>query len=127
MNTTELDTTTQSSETQLPGHVWRRPQYDVTENEDAFNVRVSLPGVSRDGVDISVEGEALSITGTRMADLPQGWRPLRREILQGDYRLNLRLNVAINEAKIVAHVEDGILDLTLPKADEVKPRKIKIS
>ena len=52
--------------------------------------------------------------------------PLRRELPSGDFRLNLRLNVAVDEAKIKATVVDGILDLTLPKADEVKPRKIKV-
>ena len=59
--------------------------------------------------------------------MPEGWRPLRRELTTGDFRLSLRLNVPVNEAKIKASVENGVLDLSLPKADEVKPRKIKIS
>ena len=106
---------------------WRRPAYDVSENTDAFNVRVLLPGVKRDGLDISLEDETLSITGTRLNAAPKDWHPLRRELPDGDYRLNLRLNVPVNEGKIKARVEDGVLDLTLPKADEVKPRKIKVS
>ncbi|MFU8848779.1 MAG: Hsp20/alpha crystallin family protein [Opitutales bacterium] len=106
---------------------WRRPVYEVSENTDAFKVRVLMPGVKRDGVEISIEDETLSIVGTRLATMPEGWRPLRRELPEGDYRLNLRLNVPVNEGKIKARVEDGLLDLTLPKADEVKPRKIKVS
>ena len=74
-----------------------------------------------------MDGESLSITGTRTHEAPEGWRPLRRELQEGDYRLNLRLNVAIKEAKIRAHVENGVLDLMLPKADEVKPRKIQVT
>jgi HSP20 family protein len=129
MNSTELQTAgdTKVSPAKSQTQNWRRPAYDVSENEDAFNVRVNLPGVSRDGVDISIEDETLSITGTRSGKAPEGWRPLRRELPVGDYRLELRLNVAVNEDKIKAKVENGVLDLTLPKADEIKPRKIKIS
>lgn len=123
---TELDTL-QTPEKQAQAREWRRPLYDVSENQDAFNVRVSLSGVSRDGVDISLEDDTLTVVGTRTHGVPASWRPLRRELATGDYRLSLRLNVPVNEAKIKASVVDGVLDLTLPKADEVKPRKIKIS
>jgi HSP20 family protein len=125
MSTTKLDTRT-TAEPQARVHTWRRPRYDVLENDEAFEVKVSMPGVTRDGVTISVEGESLHITGTRLHEAPHGWRPLRCELPEGDYRLNLRLNVAIKEAKIRAHVENGVLDLMLPKADEIKPRKIEV-
>jgi len=126
MSTTELDTKTLPEQTTRP-QTWRRPRYDVLESDDAFDVRVCVPGVRRDGVDISVDGDNLSVTGTRTHSAMEGWRPLRRELPQGDYRLNLRLNVAVKESKISAHVEDGILDLTLPKADATKARKIKVN
>lgn len=131
MSSTELQTANKAGETlankPADARTWRRPAYDVSENSDAFNVRVNLPGVNREGVDISIEDETLSITGTRTGTTPEGWRPLRRELPDGDYRLNLRLNVPVNDEKIKARVENGVLDLTLPKADEVKPRKIKVS
>ena len=125
MSTTEINTTT-TPEQKTQVHTWRRPRYDVLESADAFDVKVSMPGVTREGVEISVDGESLSITGTRTHEAPEGWRQLRRELPEGDYRLNLRLNVAIKETKIRAHVENGVLDLMLPKADEVKPRKIHV-
>jgi HSP20 family molecular chaperone IbpA len=106
---------------------WKRPYYDVSENEDAFSVQVRLPGVNREGIDISLDDDTLTIIGTSAQHVPSDWRPLRREIAQSDYRLSLRLNVPVNEDKIQASVADGILDLSLPKADEVKPRKIQIS
>jgi HSP20 family protein len=131
MSHTELQTANEAdapvAEKHEAARKWRRPAYDVSENPDAFNVRVNLPGVNREGIDISIEDETLSITGTRASAVPEGWRPLRREVPEGDYRLNLRLNVPVNDEKIKARVEDGVLDLTLPKADEVKPRKIKVS
>ena len=125
---TELDTI-QTPEKKAHAHNWQRPLYDVSENGDAFIVRVSLPGVNRDGVDISLEEDTLTVIGTRTrtSQVLEGWRPLRRELTTGDFRLSLRLNVPVNEAKIKASVENGVLDLSLPKADEVKPRKIKIS
>jgi HSP20 family protein len=126
MSTTEIDTTT-TTEPTAQAHTWRRPRYDVLESDDAFDVKVSLPGVQRGGVNISVDGDNLSITGTRTHSAIEGWRPLRRELPEGDYRLNLRLNVGVKEANIRAHVEDGILDLTLPKADVCKARKIKVN
>lgn len=129
MNSTELQTT--NTQDAAPAgnqsRPWRRPAYDVSENEDAFKVRVNLPGVSREGVDISIEDEILSINATRTELTPEAWRPLRRELPVGDYRLELQLNVAVDDTKIKAKVEDGVLDLTLPKAEEVKPRKIKVS
>lgn len=105
---------------------WRRPVYDVNEDTEAFRICVNLPGVKRDGVDISIEDETLTIVGTRAGAVPESWRPLNRELPRGDYRLELRLNVPIDEAKIEARVEHGVLELTLPKSDEVKPRKIQV-
>ena len=89
MSTTELDTTT-TTEPTAQAHTWRRPRYDVLESDDAFDVRVSLPGVQREGVNISVDGDNLSITGhahVSAARLGGGVR-LRRELPEGDYRLN---------------------------------------
>lgn len=107
--------------------VWRRPRYNVSESTDAFEVQVLLPGVARGQIEIDVVEDVLNIVGSRQSDADEQWKPLRREIPKGDFRLNLQLNVAINEQKIEATVSDGVLNLVLPKADEIKPRKIKIS
>ena len=125
MSTIELDTV--KTEEKPQSRSWRRPRYDVLESEDAFDVRVSIPGVERDGVDVSINGDNLSIVATRSEQQENSWRQLRRELPRGDFRLNLRLNVPIKENEIKAQVENGILNLQLPKADELKPRKIKVS
>lgn len=123
---TELNTIETPAQ-QTSAKNWLRPFYDVSENTDSFSVRVNLPGVSKSGVDLSLEEDVLTVTATRKSDVPKGWRALRRELPTGDYRLSLRLNVPVNEGKIKARIENGVLDLNLPKAEEVKPRKIKIS
>lgn len=127
--TTELQTTETAKEPTVAteSRNWRRPHYEVSENADSFNVRVSMPGVNRDGIDISLEEDTLTVSGSFQHPVPKTWRPLRREIPADDYRLTLRLNVHVNEAAIKARVENGILLLSLPKADEVKPHKIPVS
>ncbi len=127
MSDTQLDTYQKNTPAPATSRAWRRPAYDVSEDAEGFHIRVSVPGVARSGVDISIEDEVLNIVATRSDALPEGWRALNRELPVGDYRLNLRLNVPINDAAVKARVEDGVLNLTLPKADEVKPRKIKVS
>lgn len=124
--TTEIEKAKTGELSTMEQQMWRRPRYDVIETDDDFEIKVSMPGVNRDAVDISVDGESLNISGSLVQKIPENWRPLRRELPQGDYRLSLRLNVPVNEEKIQAHVENGVLELTLPKADAVKPRKIKI-
>ena len=103
-----------------------RPAYTIDENPDSFSVRVMMPGVNRKGLNVSLEKDSLTITGNRAASLPEGWRALRREIREGDFRLDLRLNVEVDGEKISASLEDGVLTLTVPKAEAIKPRTIPI-
>lgn len=126
MNTTELDTV--KAEMAQPSQItWLRPNYKIVEDEDAFNVHVSLPGVDRDGLDVSIKNDELRIVATRNNDHTKDWKPIVQELQQGHFRLGLHLNVPIKESKIKAHIENGALDLQLPKADELKPRKIEIN
>ena len=128
MSITNLDTCkTTAPAAAVKPNKWRRPRYDVSENDEGFSVCVSLPGVKRAGVDISYEDDTLRISGSRDGLAPKGWRPLHRELPQGDFRLNLRLNIDVNADKITARLEDGILDVSLPKAEAVKPRKISVT
>ena len=105
---------------------WRRPHYDVAEDKEQFSVRIVMPGVSKKNVEVSLEGDNLTVQGTCSRLESENIRTLRREIANADYRLALRLNVPVKGDKIGAEVADGILTLTLPKADEVKPRRIEI-
>lgn len=126
MSETQLESI-KSNEPAAKAEAWRRPVYDVSEDPNGFRIRVQLPGVKREGVEISMEDETLRITGTRAQAVPKSWRPLSRELPGGNFRLNLRLNVPIDDGKIKARVEQGVLDLDLPKADAVKPRKIEVN
>ena len=126
MSTTELDTINNQKQKSQPQN-WRRPYFDVAESDSSFDLKVSVPGVNRDGVDISITGENLEIIARRAKTDKTGLRVLRQELSENDFRLDLRLNVSIDEKQVAASVEDGILSLTLPKSAEAKTRKIKIS
>ncbi|MDX2109847.1 MAG: Hsp20/alpha crystallin family protein [Verrucomicrobiota bacterium] len=103
-----------------------RPSYEVTEREQSFEVRVYLPGVAKSGVEIHLEGDQLTVTGTRSSLPPATWRPLSREIRAENYKLRLQLNVDVDADKIVAATDDGVLTLSLPKAETAKPRSIRV-
>lgn len=103
-----------------------RPYYTATERKDDYEVQVFLPGVGKDGIAISLDNETLTVTGKRTASVPSSWRTLGRESGTGDYELRLALNVEIDGEHIGAKTENGVLLLTLPKAEMVKPRRIEV-
>jgi HSP20 family protein len=103
-----------------------KPYYEVETGTDAYNVRVFMPGVAKAGVKITLEGDRLFIQGSRGALAPESWKPLHREIPDADFRLQLELNVHIDEKHIEARTENGVLNLRLPVAEAAKPRQITI-
>lgn len=110
-----------------PTTTYRRPNYDVSELEDHYELRVLMPGVAKDGVNVSLNGRQLEVAGSRSQRPNDEWRPILRELNWDDYKLNLELNVAVNEDAIDANVSDGMLSLTLPKPEEERPRSIPIN
>jgi len=103
-----------------------RPYYKTEENADAYEVKVYMPGVGKDGIGISLEKDDLLITGHKNTGVPEGWRVLSRESNSADYQLRLTLNVEVDGENIQARTENGILLLTLPKAEAEKPKRIDI-
>jgi HSP20 family protein len=102
------------------------PRYRVQETADAFVVTAYLPGVARPDLETSVDGENLTVFGRRTWTAPAGWTPVHREIAGADYRLVLELNNRVNRDAVKAELQQGVLTLTLPKAESLKPRKIEI-
>lgn len=102
------------------------PLHELKENGDAFGLEVFVPAVSRDAVEIQVDQGELVITARRRWSAPEGWNEIFRESTRLDYRLRLDLNEAVEVDKINAELEHGVLRVTLPKAEAVKPRKIEI-
>lgn len=115
-----------SGETRAEGPV-QKPVYQVTENEDAYQLTVQLPGVAKDGVEVTSDDGEVRVTARRSWTRPESWTTLHRESVEAPYKLVLTHDNALNGDKIVAELRDGVLNVTLPKAEAVKPRKITVS
>ena len=107
----------QPGETLLPIDVWA--------TADAFQVNAYLPGVNPEDVDITFEGDELQIRGKLPAS-PEGAEFIKRELFHGSFVRRLNFNVAVNSDGIEAHFQNGLLTLTIPKAEAVKPKTSKI-
>lgn len=104
------------------------PAIDVKENDAAYIVHAELPGVKKEDLDISINDGVLTINAeTRFEhEEKEKGRVLRQERRYGKFVRSMRLGVDVDEANVSADYTDGILTLTLPKAEEVKPKKIEV-
>jgi len=100
---------------------------DVSENENEFVVKASLPGVRPEDVQITVHGDTLTIQGeSRAEDEKKGQRWHLRERRLGQFQRSLALATPVDSEKAQATFEHGVLTLTLPKSEQARPRQIKI-
>lgn len=100
---------------------------DVSETEDEFVVKASLPGVKPEDVQITVQGDTLTIRGeSRAEEVAKGANWRLRERRFGSFQRSLTLSAPVGADRAEAHYEHGVLTLTLPKSEEAKPRQIKI-
>jgi HSP20 family protein len=102
------------------------PRYRVRETEDAFVVTAEVPGVERSAVETTVHGETLTVEARRTLTTPAEWTPVHRETSDADYRLVLELDHRVNREGVTAELNQGVLTLTVPKAETAKPRRIEI-
>lgn len=101
---------------------------DVSENENEFVIKASVPGVKPEDVQISVHGGTLTIRGeSRAEEEKKGDRWHLRERRFGTFQRSLTLGMPVVADKAVANYEHGVLTLVLPKAEEAKPRQIKVN
>jgi len=102
------------------------PSSSVLEDNDGYTLQVEMPGVNKEGLEISVENNELTILGHRSLPAVEGTL-IHRESRSNDFRRTFELDPSIDAGKISAKVEQGVVTLTLPKAEQVKPRKITVS
>jgi len=101
------------------------PEVNIFETGDGYVLEAEMPGVNKDGLEITLDGTEITIVGHRHVE-PLNGQPLFREAHQADYRCVFELDPAIDTGKISARVEQGVLTLTLPKSEKVKPRRIAL-
>jgi len=101
------------------------PAVNIVETAEAYRLDAELPGVSKEGLEISLEGNELTLVGRRTGPVPNA-QLVYRESNPRDFRRVFELDPAIDTTRIAARLDNGILHLDLPKADKVKPRKIQL-
>ncbi|HET7227138.1 MAG TPA: Hsp20/alpha crystallin family protein [Chthoniobacterales bacterium] len=102
------------------------PVASVIEGADVYMLNVEMPGVNKEGLEISVENNELTIIGRRSLSQIEGTL-IHRESRPENFRRVFELDPSIDMSKISARIDQGVLTLTLPKAEQVKPRKITVS
>jgi HSP20 family protein len=107
--------------------VWN-PSVDIYENEESIVIKAELPGVAKENVTINLTGDTLSISGkTAKIEETQKENYYRKEIREGSFTRTFTIPCPIERNQVKATQKDGILEITLPKAEEAKAKEVSIS
>ena len=102
------------------------PPGEIATTGDGWRVRVALPGIDPDKVQIDVHGNTLRITGERPAETDENAEPSHTELAYGPFERTFTLPSNVNADQVTAAYRYGMLELTLPIAESAKPRRIEI-
>lgn len=103
------------------------PALDVREEQDRYRVAVDLPGMSKADIELTYENDVLTVTGERKSQVEKDEGRLHRsERYYGTFTRALRFPGDVKHQEIDANFKDGVLEITLPKADETRKRKIEV-
>jgi HSP20 family protein len=126
MNTLVRENHSSATNGERPTEQFVSPSATVLENADGYTLEVEMPGVSKENLEMWVENNELTILGRRSLPSVEGTL-LHRESRPQNFRRTFELDPSIDAAKISAKIEQGVVTLTLPKAEQVKPRKIAVA
>jgi HSP20 family protein len=115
----------QKTEGTIPARVFV-PVTDIFETPEALSVVLEMPGVDRNSVEANVENDVVTIEGRIDFAKYEGMQPIYTEYNVGHYVRSFHLSNKIDQSKISAEMKDGVVTLVLPKAEQAKPRKIKV-
>lgn len=103
---------------------FRTPAAELTETEDALHLRLELPGIEAKDVDIEVTADAVKVIAERKQEHKED---TRTEFYYGKYQRIIPLKTRVQNTEVKAEYKDGILNLTLPKAEEEKNKVVKVN
>jgi HSP20 family protein len=104
------------------------PSLDVFQDDDTVTVKLELAGMKKEDFDISLQDDILTISGERKSERESGeGESFRSERVFGAFRRTVTLPAPVKSDEVKATYEEGVLTVTLPKAEEAKPKKIAIS
>ena len=103
------------------------PRADILEGEREFRIVMEMPGVSREDLAIEIEGQTLAISARRQSPPPEGFKVLHGERSdKAEFRRTFTLGRGVDPARVEARLEQGVLQLTLGKTEQMLPRKIEV-
>lgn len=102
------------------------PAVDIYETEEAVHLLAEMPGVDREGIEINLENDTLTITGLKAGNGEGAQRVVLREFETGHYQRRFTVAETIDRERIEAVMTDGLLKLVLPKVEPAKPRRIEV-
>jgi HSP20 family molecular chaperone IbpA len=102
------------------------PPVDVFENDNAITLLADLPGVTREQLQVRVDGDTLVLEATAAVQGPQDMQLVYGEAQCPTYRRQFTLSRELDTGRVEAQLRDGVLKLTIPKAEEAKPRRIQV-
>ena len=105
------------------------PSLDVVEQDDEFTVSIDLPGVSEKDIDITVVNSVLTIRGEKHGEKEENEksRYYRKETWSGSFQRTVSLPNSVDAEKVEAGMENGVLNVHLPKREDAKPRRITVN
>lgn len=103
------------------------PALDLYQDADNVLAVVELPGMRKENIDISLHDGVLTIAGERETSAGEGENAERTERFSGKFRRSITLPTRVDASKVSASYKDGILTVTLPKAEEAKPKKVEVT
>ena len=108
------------------GGVWC-PCVDMSETKDNVIIKTEIPGISKDDVKVSVQDNVLTLSGEKKQEKEKDANYHRIERSYGSFSRSFTLPTSVQPDKVKANYKDGVLNITLPKSEEVKPKEIPIS
>jgi HSP20 family protein len=103
-----------------------RPPVDIFEDGDGITLVADMPGVSREGLNIRVDKDALLVEGDAAVEMPEGMDALHADVRATRYRRSFALSSELDTDGIDASIKDGVLSVRIPKRAEVRPRRIEV-
>lgn len=104
---------------------YQLPAVNIYQTPEGYTLEADMPGVNRDGLEIFLDQNELTLLGRRQAGTPESFH--YRESADGDYRRVFELDPEIDTDKITARVENGVLTLHLARREQLKPRQIAVT
>ena len=126
METTEKKTLEAQEETTWEGQTYQ-PAVDIYENETALVIEADVPGVAKEGVEIDLDNDVLTIKATVSFAAYEGLSPMYSEYNVGNYFRRFSIGETIDRERISAAMDRGVLTVTLPKREVARPRRIEVS